>query len=325
MRESPGGGVAMDVVVFWASGSSWEITGGGFAMGDGASCAWSSHGKREGAAEQRRRGKKIRFGHYTLQLLEDVGFLGYKSASTPMDSRSKLNITDNSPLLDPVGGERLVGQHIYLTLSRPNITYAVYCLSQFLATPTTSHLQAAHKVLRYLKHKPGQGVFYSATSSLQIHAFSDSDLASFPDTSISVTGFCVFIGDSMVSCRSKKQPTIPRSSAKAEYRALAATTAEVIWISNLLSALQVITPPPDILYCDKNSVVHMVSNPSFHERTKHNELDKVKEGFIHLLPITLNHQLVDAFAKPLPSLLLFSFCSPRWMCMISTVHLEGEY
>ncbi|XP_062118563.1 uncharacterized mitochondrial protein AtMg00810-like [Humulus lupulus] len=173
---------------------------------------------------------------YTLQLLQDTGYLGSKPAATPMDPRAKLDSTSGQPLHDPSQFRRLIGCLLYLTLSRPDITFVVHYLSQFMSAPRTPHLQATHHLLRYLKSKPGQGLLYPSSSSLNLRAFSDSDWASCPITRRSTTGFCVFLGDCLISWRSKKQPTILKSSAEAEYRALAATASEITWLQYFLDA-----------------------------------------------------------------------------------------
>ncbi|XP_030478311.1 uncharacterized mitochondrial protein AtMg00810-like [Cannabis sativa] len=167
---------------------------------------------------------------YTLQLLEDNGYVGSKPAKTPMEPRIKLDDQQGEPLEDPSPYRQLVRKLLYLTLSRPDITFAVNILSQFMASPRTPHLQAVHHFLRYLKGSPGQGLLYSASSSLNLRGFSDFDWASCPITRRSTTGFCIFIGDCLISWRTKKQPIISRSSAEAEYRALAATGSELTWL-----------------------------------------------------------------------------------------------
>ncbi|TYK28978.1 putative mitochondrial protein [Cucumis melo var. makuwa] len=124
-------------------------------------------------------------------------------------------------------------------------------------------------------------------------------------------GFCVFLGNSLVSWKSKKQQTVARSSAEAEYRTLAATTCEVIWLRSLLNELQIKAPSPTLLFYDSQAAIYIANNPMFHERTKHIELDchfvrdRKTDGSIKLLPVQSSSLLVDVFTKPLPASILF--------------------
>ncbi|XP_062118465.1 uncharacterized mitochondrial protein AtMg00810-like [Humulus lupulus] len=249
---------------------------------------------------------------YTIQLLEDTGYAGCKPAKTPMDPRLKLDDQQGEPLTNPSSYHQLIGKLLYLTLSRPDITYAVNCLSQFMTNPRSTHLQALNHLLRYLKGCPRKGLLYSPDSSLHLRGFSDSDWASCPITRRSTTDFCIFIGDCLISWKTKKQPTISKSSAEAEYRALAATTSEITWLQYLLNDLQLQQTKPAFIYCDNQSAIHIANNPTFHERNKHIELDchcirdKINNSTICLIPISSNLQLADAFTKPLPSTTLNS-------------------
>lgn len=168
---------------------------------------------------------------------------------------------------------RLVGRLIYLTITRPDLSYFVHVLSQFLSCPRTDHLQAVYKVLRYLKQSPGQGILIPSSGSLQLTAFSDSDWGGCPNTRHSLTGFCIMLGSSLISWRCKKQHTVSRSSAEAEYRAMADTCCEVTWLLALLKDLHLPQKLPVPFYCDSKSALYIADNPVFHERTKHIEID----------------------------------------------------
>ena len=252
---------------------------------------------------------------YALQLLEDFGFIDSKPVHTPMNPKVILTATDGDLLEDATLYRRLVGRLLYLTISRPDITFAVHALSQFIAAPRFPHLQAAHHLLRFIKAQPGLGLFFSASSSLQLRAFSDADWATCPDSRRSITGFCVFLGDSLISWKSKKQTTVSRSSAEAEYRALAAAASEVVWLQQLLSDFSFPSSSPALLFCDNQAAIHIASNPMFHERTKHIEIDchfvrdRIQSGSLKLLPIRSRHQLADMFTKPLPASLLVPLIS----------------
>ncbi|GAU43620.1 hypothetical protein TSUD_185130 [Trifolium subterraneum] len=200
---------------------------------------------------------------------------------------------------------RLIGRLLYLTHTRPDITYTVSKLSQFLAKPSTEHMLAAIHVLKYLKQSLGQGLFYKSNSSLKLKGFSDSDWGACPDTRRSTTGFCFYPGNSLISWKSKKQNIVSRSSSEAEYRALAQATCEGQWLMYLLQDFKIAHTEPIILYCDNNSALHIAANPVFHERTKHIEIDchvvrdKVQNDLIHLLPVSSKEQVADILTKPL--------------------------
>ena len=175
--------------------------------------------------------------HYTLQLLEDTGFLLCQPAAVPMLPKLNLRSDEGDLLPDVAACRRLIGRLLYLTLSRLDIMFTVHKLNQFLACPRLPHLKAAHHLLRYLKSHPGQGIFFSSTHSLQVKASFDSNWGSCLDTLKSVTRYCVFLGDYLISWRSKKQSTVSRSSAEVEYHALASTASELVWIQHVQSSL----------------------------------------------------------------------------------------
>jgi hypothetical protein len=244
---------------------------------------------------------------YCLDLLKESGLLGSKPAITPLDPSAKLHQDESKPYEDISSYRRLIGKLLYLTNTRPDISFATQQLSQFMQKPTMSHFKAACRVVRYLKMNPGRGLFFPRDSDMQILGYSDADWTGCLDTRRSTSGFCFFIGNSLVSWKAKKQDTICRSSSEVEYRALSSATCELIWILFLLRDLKITCQKLPVLYCDSQSALHIASNPVFHERTKHLEIDchlvreKLQQGLLKLLPIPTADQVADFLTKALPS------------------------
>ena len=194
---------------------------------------------------------------------------------------------------------------MYLTLSRPDITYTVHRLSQFLAQPRVPHMRATTRILQYIKGTPSQGVFFLVESDLQLKTFYDANWAGCPDTRKSLTGYCVFLGDALISCKSKKQDVISRSSTEAEYRSMATTTCEVTWLLYLLRDLHIPHEKLVLMYCDNQAALDISTNPAFLERSKHIEADchivrnKILDGTLETFYVSSRNQLVDIFTKAL--------------------------
>ncbi|XP_047172892.1 uncharacterized mitochondrial protein AtMg00810-like [Vigna umbellata] len=164
---------------------------------------------------------------YALELLEDAGLLGCQPVSTPIQPGTKFSKTEGKPYSDVHAYRRLIGRLLYLTNTRPYLSFVVSTLSQFLSNPLEDHYATAIRILRYIKNNPRQGLFFPSNTEHALKAFSDSDWAACPNTRRSVTGFNVFYGASLISWKSKKQGTISRSSTEVEYKALASTTCEI--------------------------------------------------------------------------------------------------
>ncbi|KAL0438883.1 UNVERIFIED_CONTAM: Retrovirus-related Pol polyprotein from transposon RE2 [Sesamum latifolium] len=166
---------------------------------------------------------------------------------------------------------------------------------------------AAPDRYRHLIGTPTLGLFFAVDSSFQLQAFSDSDWASCPDTRKSVTGYCIFLGDSLISWKTKKQATVSRSSAEAEYRSMGSTVCELLWISYILAEFGVSIASPIPFYCDNKAAIHITENPVFHERTKHLDIDchivreQFKLGFILPQHLPSQQQVADLFTKCLPA------------------------
>ncbi|CAA0806920.1 cysteine-rich RLK (RECEPTOR-like protein kinase) 8 [Striga hermonthica] len=204
---------------------------------------------------------------YASDLLSRAGLTDCQTASTPLDYDIRLTPLDGSLLEDPTLYRQLVGSLIYLTVTRPDIAHAVHIVSQFIAAPRTTHHSAVLHILRYVKGTLLHGLHFSTSSSLSLSGYSDADWAGDPTDRRSNTGYCFFLGDSLVSWRSKKQTLVSRSSAESEYRALADSTAELLWLRRLLADLGVPQSSSTALHCDSQSAVKMSHNDTFHEHS----------------------------------------------------------
>lgn len=210
---------------------------------------------------------------YTLDILNECGMLGCIPSSFPSEQNQKLELDSSELYSDPSQYRRLVGRLIYLTITRPDLTFYIHILSQFMQAPRQGHWEAAIRVLRYLKSSPGKGIILPKANDLKLTAYCDSDYASCPLTRRSVSGYLMKLGTAPISWKTKKQTTVSRSSSEAEYRAMAHATSEILWLRNLLEHLQVSNAAPTTLYCDNQAALQLATNPVYHERKKHIEVD----------------------------------------------------
>ncbi|KAK8913906.1 hypothetical protein KSP39_PZI024435 [Platanthera zijinensis] len=256
---------------------------------------------------------------YALDLLQDAGLTGAKPARYPMATGEDKTWTDDSPLVSDVTRyRRLVGKLIYLTVTRPDISYAVGKVSQFMQAPRECHLQSALKILEYVKAAPGKGLLFQKHGHLRVEAYSDSSYADDKGDRKSTSGFCTFIGGNLVSWKSKKQSVVSRSSAEAEYRSMASTTCELKWMRALMFDLGEVYDYPLPMFCDNKAAIYISKNPVFHERTKHIEVDchfireEVLKGQICTPFVTSDKELADIFTKPV-STSFFHICDKLGM------------
>ena len=242
---------------------------------------------------------------FTKELLQEFGHQSARAVICPLDYSIKLQPDEGELLNEPAQYRRLIGKLNFLTNTRPDIAFAVQHLSQFLQSPREPHMKAALHVLQYLKNEPGLGILLSNSPSFDLLAYCDADWASCSHTRRSVSGFIIFLGNTLISWKSKKQVTVSLSSAEAEYRSLRRLTAELAWLSRLLAELTLTSITPIPVKCDNLAAIYIAKNPVFHERTKHIELDchfvrqKLMEGLISLSHIPTKNQLADICTKPL--------------------------
>lgn len=232
-----------------------------------------------------------------------------------MSSSATLSLHSTQPEVDAVKYRSIVGALLYVTLTRPYITFAVNKVCQFMQSPREDHWQAVKRILRYLKHTADLGLLIRPSSNLQLHAFSDADWAGCPDDRRSTSGYAIYMGSSLISWSARKQRTVARSSTEAEYRALANATTELIWLQSLLQEIGFFPSSSHVLWCDNLGVTYLTANPIFHARTKHIEIDfhfvrdQVSRQLLQVKFISTKDQIADILTKPLSTQRFTLLCS----------------
>ncbi|GJT61430.1 ribonuclease H-like domain-containing protein [Tanacetum coccineum] len=191
----------------------------------------------------------------------------------------------------------------YLTFTRPDISYAVQQVCLYMHDPREPHSSALKRILCYVRGTLDYGLQLFSSSTTDLVAYSDADWAGCPTTRRSTSGYCVFLGNNLLSWSSQRQPTISRSSAVDEYRGVANAVAETCWLRNLLRELHTQLSFATLVYCDNVSVVYLSCNPVQHQRTKHIEIDihfvcdLVAAGQVRVLHVPSRYQFADIFTK----------------------------
>jgi hypothetical protein len=167
---------------------------------------------------------------YAMEILERAGMKHCKPASTPLSTSEKLSAHVGVVLgpNDATSYQSIVGGLQYLTLTRPDLGFSVNKVCQYLHSPTTLHLVAVKRILRYVKGTIGMGLQITKSPSMLVSRFSDADWAGCLDDRRSIGGFAIFLGSNLVSWSARKQPTVSGSSTEAEYKAITNATAEIM-------------------------------------------------------------------------------------------------
>ncbi|XP_021995754.1 uncharacterized mitochondrial protein AtMg00810-like [Helianthus annuus] len=167
---------------------------------------------------------------YAADILSRANMSNCNHVSTPVEVGSKLSADSGASFPDGSLYRSLAGALQYLTITRPDIAYAVQQVCLFMHAPREPHFQFLKRILRYIKGTINQGLLISPSKSTTLTAYSDADWGGCPDSRRSTSGYCVYLGSNLISWSSKRQPTISRSSAEAEYRGVANTVAEISWV-----------------------------------------------------------------------------------------------
>ncbi|GJY34362.1 ribonuclease H-like domain-containing protein [Tanacetum coccineum] len=228
---------------------------------------------------------------YATEILEQAHMMNCNPCKTHVSTESKLG-PDGDPVENPSLFRSLAGALQYLTFTRPDLSYAVQQICLYMHDPREPHYTALKRILRYVRGTLDHGLQLRSTS-----------------------GYCVFLGENLISWSSKRQHVISCSSAEAEYRGVVNVVTEMTWVRNLLRDLLVPLRSATLVYCENVSAVYLLSNPVQHQRTKHIEIDIhfvrdfVARGHVRVLHVPPRYQYADIFTKGLPSSLFEEFRS----------------
>jgi hypothetical protein len=207
-------------------------------------------------------------------------------------------LSEEKYIQDPTRYRHIVGSLVYLGVTRPDISYSVHILSQFVSAPTQIHYSHLLRVLRYLRVTISHHLFFIHSSSLQLQAYCDATWASDPSDRRSLSSYCVFLSSSLIASKTKKQVAVSRSSAEAELRAMGLVTAEVTWLRSLLEDFGVFVSMPTPLLPDSTGAISIARDPIKYELTKHIGVDayytqsQVQDGVIALQYVPSELQLL---------------------------------
>jgi len=256
---------------------------------------------------------------------------------TPLDVSVKLQKATDNDISDAslqTHFRQIIGSIMYLMIgTRPDLAATISIVSQYAAKPTQIHLNAAKRVLRYLKGSANYELCLGANprnttnssvelfdnkinnntdssietfdKTLRLYGFSDASWGNDVDTRKSTTGYVFFLSDGVISWGSKKQSTVALSTTEAEYMALTETTKEAIWLRRILSELGFTRQEPTVVYEDNQSAIALANNPVHHGRTKHIDIkyhfvrNRVESQEIRVEYVPTDEMVADALTKPL--------------------------
>ncbi|KAD5961360.1 hypothetical protein E3N88_12833 [Mikania micrantha] len=275
----------------------------------------------------KKNGLLLHQSQYVKDLIQRFRMENSKAAATPFEPSLRLCPDEGKEAEDVTEYRQMIGSLIYLTLTRPDISFAVGVLSIFMQAPRKPHVFAARRILRYLNATTGVGIKFTKTVSPELVGFCDSDYAGDLSMRRSTTGYVFMYGMSPISWSSKLQPTVSLSTAEAEYRAAAMAAQELVWLIQLLKDTGQRVVQPVKLCSDNRSAIQLAENPTFHARTKHIEVhyhfvrEKVLTGDIALEYVDTNDQVADMLTKGLPVHKLKKFCK---FLGLKSDDVEGE-
>lgn len=240
---------------------------------------------------------------YAEDILERFGMEECNSVKNPMVQGQKLTKEGAGAEVNSTGFKQLVGSLRYLTVTRPDIMFAVNLVSRYMEHPTEQHLLSAKRILRYVKGTSEFGIQYSRKGGKEMLGYADSDYAGDLDDRKSTSGYVFVMSGGAVSWTSKKQPIVTLSTTEAEFVAAAYSACQAVWLRNILEEIGVEQKEGTVLYCDNSSTIKLSKNPVLHGRSKHIHVrfhflrELVNNGVIKLEYCPTQEQVSDIMTK----------------------------
>ena len=200
----------------------------------------------------------------------------------------------------------MIGSLLYLTASKPEISYSVRVCARYQANSKESHMIALKRIIKYVKTTANFGVWYSKDTNDVLARYSDADQAGNADDRKSTLGGFFYMGNNLVSQMRKKQNFISLSTVEAEYITVGSCCTQLLSMQKLLLDYG-IRQDHLTIYCDNTSAINISKNLAQHSRTKHIESrhhfiwELVEDGTVTLEFIYTDDQKADLFTKPLDS------------------------
>lgn len=249
---------------------------------------------------------KLKQSGYATKILEKAGMGGCNPTKFPMDPKECVSKDEQGKAIDTTMFKSLVGGLRYLVNTRPDIAYPVGVISRYMERPTMVHLNAAKRIMRYIKGTIHFGLVYTRCSGNNfITGFSDSDMGGSFDDRRSTGGMAYYLNESLISWVSQKQRCVALSTCEAEFMAATAAACQGIWLRNVLNQITAGDVGPVTLYIDNKSAIDLAKNPVFHGRSKHIDVryhfirECVERGDIIVKYVSSNKQRADCLTKAL--------------------------
>lgn len=256
--------------------------------------------------EQNKEFTELKQSAYARKLLEKANMLGCNSVKYPMEPRVQIHKDENGKRVDATKYRSLIGGLRYLVNTRPYIAYSVGVVSRHMETPTSLHMGAVKRILRYVKGTLDYGLRYTkGKGNYILSGFSDSDFAGDKEDRKSTGGMTFYLNENLITWVSQKQKCVALSSCEAEFMAANAAACQGIWLRNLLRQITDLGPGPVIIYVDNKSTIDLSKNPVSHGRSKHIDIrfhfirDCIERGDILVKYVKTGEQKADVLTKPM--------------------------